>query len=129
MAGLSRFVPNPVGIEDALRGPNGPVYKGIVERCVTVSSEAKRRCPVKTGRLRASIRWQVTAGPNGYVGSDVNYAQMVHEGTKAHDIYPKKAGGVLAWESGGQTIFATVVHHPGTKGVPFLTDALQVLRL
>lgn len=123
MAGLSRFVPNPIGIEDALHGSNGPVYKGIIERCVAVTAEAKRRCPVKTGRLRASIRFQIGLGPIGYVGTDVNYAMAVHAGTKAHDIYPKNAS-VLAFDVGGQTVFAASVHHPGTKGVPFLTRAL-----
>lgn len=117
------FLPNPGAIRNLLTGADGPVYKDLVRRCVKVTALAKRGCPVKTGRLRSSIRFQIGIGPIGYVGTDVNYALAVHNGTKAHDIYPKNAS-VLAFDVGGQTVFAASVHHPGTKGVPFLTRAL-----
>lgn len=117
------FLPNPAAIRDLLTGADGPVYKDLVRRCVKVTAAAKRGCPVDKGRLRASIRFEIKLGPVGYVGTDVNYAAAVHNGTKAHDIYPKSAS-VLAFDVGGQTVFAAFVHHPGTKGVPFLTRAL-----
>ena len=35
----------------------------------------------------------------------------------AHDIHPRNEGGVLVFKIGGETIYAKVVHHPGSKGL------------
>lgn len=85
------------------------------------------------------------------IGSYAHYAPHVEYDTKPHIIRPKKAGGVLAWQSrvfsslktkgirttkvfSHQTkagrnkyknmMFASIVHHPGTKGKFFLRDAI-----
>jgi hypothetical protein len=70
------------------------------------------------------------------VGTDVDYAVMVHDGTRPHIIKPKRAHtlrrssrGVvkpaLRFEIGGQVVYARVVHHPGTDPRPFLDRALR----
>ena len=46
-----------------------------------VEGEAKRNAPVRTGTLRRSITNRVE-GNAAYVGSAVEYARYVHEGTK-----------------------------------------------
>jgi hypothetical protein len=124
----TRYVPDVTALRNLLTGADGPVYKDLVKKCIRVTTAAKVGCPVKTGRLRSSIRWQISAGPIGNVGTDVNYAAAVHNGSRAHDIFPKN-GGVLAWKVGDTTFFAASVHHPGTKGVPFLTRALAALKV
>lgn len=92
-----------------------------------VVARAKVLAPVDTGRLRASIRVErrSTFGlrQRWTVGSDVEYAPMVNDGTKPHIIRPrtKKA---LKFRVGGKTVYAKVVHHPGTRARPFLDRAL-----
>lgn len=92
-----------------------------------VVARAKVLAPVDTGRLRASIRVErrsiLGLRQRWTVGSDVEYAPMVNDGTKPHIIRPrtKKA---LKFKMGGKTVYAKVVHHPGTRARPFLDRAL-----
>lgn len=58
------------------------------------------------------------------VGSDVEYAPYVNDGTRPHVIRPKNAQ-VLRFRAGGRTVFAKVVQHPGTRPNPFLDRALR----
>ena len=93
-----------------------------------VVARAKVLAPVDTGRLRASIRVERRSifglRQRWTVGSDVEYAPMVNDGTRPHIIRPKRAQ-VLRFKVGGRTVFAKVVHHPGTRARPFLDRALQ----
>lgn len=81
-----------------------------------------------TGRLRASIRIEarrtLTLRSVYTIGSDVEYAQMVHDGTRPHIIRPKRAK-ALRFRIGGRIVYAKVVHHPGTKARPFLDRAMR----
>lgn len=90
-------------------------------------NRAKILCPVDTGRLRASIRLErrrtLLLRTQWTVGSDVYYAPFVNDGTRPHIIRPRRAS-VLRFQVGGQTVYARVVHHPGTKPNPFLDRAL-----
>lgn len=105
-----------------------------------VVARAKILAPVDTGRLRASIRVErrsILGLRNRWtIGSDVEYANMVHDGTKPHVIRPKRAHtlrrgsrGVvkpaLRFKVGGRVVYAKVVNHPGTKARPFLDRALR----
>lgn len=67
-----------------LRGPHGEVAKDIERRCIRIQAAATDLCPVDTGRLRASVSYDVGAdnrGVVGYVGSNVEYAPHVELGT------------------------------------------------
>lgn len=81
-----------------------------------------------TGRLRASIRIEArrtfTLRSVYTIGSDVSYADMVHNGTPPHTIRPRNKQ-ALRFRIGGRIVFAKVVHHPGTKARPFLDRALR----
>lgn len=105
-----------------------------------VVNRAKVLAPVDTGRLRASIRVErrrtFTLRSVWTVGSDLEYAEYVHDGTPPHVIRPKRAHtlrrssrGVvkpaLRFMVGGRIVFAKVVNHPGTRAQPFLDRALQ----
>lgn len=92
-----------------------------------VVSRAKVLAPVDTGRLRGSIKKRrkfTVRGPGWEVFTNVEYAPYVENGTRPHIIRPrtKKA---LRFRVGGQTVFATIVHHPGTKAQPFLSRAVR----
>ncbi|WP_030684284.1 HK97 gp10 family phage protein [Streptosporangium amethystogenes] len=93
-----------------------------------VVARAKVLAPVDTGRLRASIRVERRSffglRQRWTIGSDVEYAPMVNDGTRPHLIRPRRAQ-VLRFKVGGKTVFAKVVHHPGTRARPFLDRALR----
>lgn len=50
--------------------------------------------------------------------------EFVEEGTSAHIIVPR-GGGVLVFESGGQTVFARHVNHPGTQAKPWFRPTVE----
>lgn len=93
-----------------------------------VMNRAKILAPVDTGRLRASIRIEsrrtLTLRSVYTIGSDVEYAQMVHDGTRPHVIRPRQAQ-ALRFRIGGRIVYAKVVHHPGTRARPFLDRAVR----
>ncbi|HEX5705617.1 MAG TPA: hypothetical protein VFX97_20615 [Pyrinomonadaceae bacterium] len=93
-----------------------------------VVNRGKILCPVDTGRLRASIKGKAnrtwTLRPQFTVSSNVDYAEMVHDGTRPHIIRPRTKQ-ALKFTVGGQVVFAKVVHHPGTRARPFLDRALR----
>lgn len=71
------------------------------------------------------FRRTFTLRPQVTIGSDVEYAAMVHDGTRPHRIEPRTPGGVLRFTVGGQVVFARFVNHPGTQAKPFLDRALR----
>lgn len=93
-----------------------------------VMNRAKVLAPVDTGRLRASIRVESRSflglRQRVTIGSDVEYAAMVHDGTRPHIIRPKNAK-VLRFRVGGRVVYARQVRHPGTRARPFLDRALR----
>lgn len=89
-----------------------------------VEQDAKRLAPKRTGELAASIRCEVNQGVFR-VGSDLDRALWMEEGTAPHIIRPKN-GKALFWE-GADHPYA-LVNHPGTRPAPFLRPALWVKR-
>lgn len=93
-----------------------------------VVNRAKVLAPVRTGRLRSSIRAEppriFSLRGSVTVGSDLEYAAMVNDGTRPHIIRPR-ARQALRFEVGGRIVFAKVVRHPGTRANPFLDRALR----
>lgn len=95
---------------------------------LTVESYSKAEAPVRTGHLRRTITHQVSAtGDRGVVGTNVNYAKPVHDGSKAYDIRPKNKK-ALAFKSGGSVIFTKKVHMPARTANPFFTRGLAASR-
>lgn len=93
-----------------------------------VVNRARVLAPVRTGRLRSSIRAEpprfFSLRGSVSVGSDLEYAGFVNDGTRPHQIRPRNAQ-VLRFNVGGRVVFARVVNHPGTKARPFLDRALR----
>lgn len=93
-----------------------------------VVNRAKVLAPVRTGRLRSSIRADppriFSLRGSLTVGSDLEYAAMVNDGTRPHRIRPRTKR-ALRFVVNGQVVFARVVNHPGTKPNPFLDRALR----
>lgn len=101
----------------------------LTEAARQVVNRARVLAPVDTGRLRASIRADppriFSLRGSVTVGSDVEYAGYVNDGTRPHVIRPRRTGGVLRFSVGGQVVYARVVNHPGTRARPFLDRALR----
>lgn len=119
---MAEIVWNTGALSTLLRGPSGGVARDLGRRAIRVESRAKALCPVDTGRLRSSITWKLGSdfvGLYALVGTNVEYAVYVHEGTRPHDI---TGNPWLFWKGADHPVH--VVHHPGTKPHRFLVDAL-----
>jgi hypothetical protein len=99
-----------------------PIYHDLNRRAKAVQREAKILVGKKTGRLASRITLTSRAAPPYWwfkVEGNTTYALMHHRGTKPHIIE-----GSLSFRSGGRLIHTRIVHHPGTRGNPFLREAL-----
>lgn len=134
-------------IRAQLTGPSGAVALDLLKRGQRVENKAKQLCPKDTSKLAGSIAHELRgAGETMFVrvGSNMEYAIYVHEGTGIYAgkgyIFPKK-GRYLRWPGvnnsgkgrrrykGGKTdgyIYAKKVK--GIKGRPFLKDALDAAK-
>lgn len=82
---MAEFIVDPAAVQAILQSPDGPVAQYLARTAQLVTDEAKRRSPVDTGRLRASITWQLLTDDDGLfarVGTDVHYAGYVHDGVR-----------------------------------------------
>ena len=76
---------------------------------------------IKTGNLRSSI--QAEGGGNEWiVGTDLEYAPFVHEGTAPHVI---EGNPYLYWEGAEHPVRR--VQHPGYEGNPWFDTALEII--
>lgn len=57
-------------------------------------------------------------------GKKISYAVFVHEGTRPHKIKLKKKKS-LRWAGALKFIFKDEINHPGYKGDPFVTNAVE----
>lgn len=106
------------------------LQKGVVKAAGAVVEQATRgNLPWRTGTLVKTFG----IPPEGLkierlvarVGPTVKYAVYVHEGTKAHTIYPKEKK-ALYWEGAAHPVRS--VEHPGTKANPFMPRILEKAR-
>lgn len=129
----------------------------VAETTRQALNRARILAPRRTGNLANSLTMTMRARRTfvaGTVETRVKYAEYVHNGTRAHKIYPKKGALVFEWAkvgmktvvprggrhravSGwagpvkpkyGQPYFLIskgYVNHPGTRARPWLMDALR----
>lgn len=105
----------------------GTVFVAVGRFADRVLLRAHAEAPKRTKKLANSLRKMAVVTPLGVtfaVGSDLDYAAAVHEGTEPHEITGRH-GGLLVFNVGGQKVFTKRVAHPGTKGDPFLRRALE----
>lgn len=136
---MARAVIRAEALAAYLRSPDGDVGRMMISLAERVKQLAVRQVGYderkpsgqEGGRhLKDTIVKRVIDTPAGIVvlvGSADPIALLHHEGTRPHEIRPKREGGVLAFEIEGQVVFAAVVHHPGTKPNHYLTDPLETV--
>lgn len=92
---MSRFIVNEGGIHALMRSRNGAVARDLYRRGLRVQAKARQDCPVGTpestgkkgyvgGTLRQSIALELGVDAQGVfvrIGSNVYYAEWVHDGT------------------------------------------------
>lgn len=130
----TRLVIDGAALHELLTGPDGPVVQELEYMGSAVQTGARsmiRPSMVRTDAglsLRDSIVKRLVPGtePSMHVIGNKPYAYFVHEGTGAHEIRPrtKKALKFYSGSAGG-FVFAKVVHHPGTRANPYLTQPLE----
>lgn len=107
-----------------------PNFKNISELAIEratdiavarVQEEAVKNAPADTGELRRRIAADFN---DDTVTSEVNYSASVEYGTAPHTIEAKNAKS-LRFTSGGKTVFAKKVNHPGTKPQPYMRTAAR----
>lgn len=117
------------GLRRYFGGMSEDVRRAVERTRVDVQTEARRRAPVDTGRLRSSIvsRAEGSGRSVGYViGTNVNYAAAVEYGTAPHVIKPKYKG-ALYWPGAAHP--AAQVNHPGTRAQPFMRPAIEMTEI
>jgi hypothetical protein len=134
---------DPAALAKVLRSSDGPVVRRLMQDGQAVKAEARRIVRVhkpvpgekrsrRPGTLRDSIVMRVRPGPVIEVGSEDKIALIEHDGTEAHDIFPRSAPRLVFWSGKlGRVIYmpkGRKVRHPGTTGSRYLVRALAVLR-
>lgn len=132
----------PGQISALLNGPQGPVYRRLIEDAERVKVEAQRLVGVhqpvpgeRRSRRPGTLRDSIVKRPamegdtiTFVVGSDDPIALLHHEGTQPHVIAARrKPRLVFFWPKVGRVVSFKRVNHPGTKPNRYLTDALRVL--
>lgn len=122
---MTKFVPDRGEIQRLLHGRDGMVARDMMKRAVKVQAGAIRQAHKRTGRLARSIHTEPFFRPltGVYIGSNVRYAMLHHEGARKHPI-EAKPGRMLTFTSNGRRVYARKVLHPGTRPNRFLTDQL-----
>ena len=132
---MTRISWNEGELHALLRSEQGPVAQDLLRRALNVESAAKRNASgrpgpnVQTGRLRASITHELLSDARGLVvrvGTNVEYARYVEEGTEPHRIEARRRR-ALHWPGAEHPVFA--VNHPGSRAKPYLRPALAAAQL
>ena len=74
-----------------------------------VEAEAKKLCPVDTGKLRASITPVIESWAAGYVGTNTHYAPHVEYGTRKMDAQPFLEPAFLEGKKQASKVFGRAV--------------------
>ncbi len=120
--GFSVEFPLPQDVAEEIVKQTMPV---LVE---VVADKAHELVPRRSGRLEAGLEGRVEQGGlRGAIADHARHAHLVHEGTRAHSIYVRKARS-LRFYSGAGYLFRREVLHPGARGQPFLTEAVRQSR-
>jgi HK97 gp10 family phage protein len=97
--------------------------EALTTAAMIFQAKAKQEAPTATTNLRKNIKYEVERNGSQakvFVDDSIEYAKYQEEGTKAHG--PKRAK-MLAWQKGGQWIFARWVR--GITGKHFMRTGME----
>lgn len=107
------------------------IKRQIVKSALKIETDAKRKAPSDTGRLRSSIQTKISLGGfSADVFSDANYAMAVEKGSRPH--FPPVTA-LEGWArrhgmEGMEFLIARAIAKKGTKPQPFLFPAWEAER-
>ena len=99
---------------------NKVVKEALTKSCLIVEAEAKDRCPYDDGQLKQSIT-SVVDNNIGAVGTNVEYAPYVHQGTGIYAV--NGDGRQTPWSY--KDLEGNWHYTQGQKPQPFLSQALK----
>lgn len=108
------------------RDNDGEVARDLYRRGLRLATLARLSVGKDTGRLAQSISVHFIPGPGPtvLVGSDLDYAYIVHEGTDPHTI-EAGPGEMLRFKIRGRIVYVQQVQHPGTDAQKYLSRHLR----
>lgn len=149
--GLTELLGRMKELSETAEGPK--LQAALLEAAQQVRAEAARRAPIapapyfswgsptQPGGLRKSLRAASGRQHKTFLQAftfvltdDAPYAAMVHNGTKPHAIEPGRgkkmriAARAFAWLSRVGDQVRTKVFHPGSRPIPFMSDAVKAKR-
>jgi len=83
--------------------------RAVRDLVLLVEAEAKTRCPVDTGKLRASITPVIESWAAGYVGTNTHYAPHVEYGTRSMDAQPFLEPAFLVGKKQARKVFGDAI--------------------
>jgi len=98
--------------------------EAVEKACLKVEADAKKECPTDDGTLRASITHEVEIKGdevNGYIGTNLEYAPYVHQGTGLYASGGKGKQAPWAYKDSEGKWHKT----SGQKPNPFLQKAID----
>ena len=102
--GVFSFIWHEAEAARLLQATNSPVGRMLARVAAKAETASKARCPVDTGRLRGSINWRIVLEGGvltAIIGTNVEYAIYVHEGTRYMAGRPFLVEGVTQALAGG----------------------------
>lgn len=99
---------------------NQVVKEALTKSCLIVEAEAKERCPYDDGQLKQSITSVVNKNI-GAVGTNVEYAPYVHQGTGIYAVNGDGRKDRWSYKDAEGNWHSTIGQHPN----PFLETALE----
>ncbi|MFE4333717.1 hypothetical protein ACFRQM_31085 [Streptomyces sp. NPDC056831] len=112
------------GLERALRRPDGIGARMRRCRASPVVRRAEQLAPGNMGR-GITLRVQGSSQDMAAITTSTHPASIyVINGTRPRVIRPRRAR-ALCIQAGGRSVYAAVVHHPGTTANNFLARALR----
>lgn len=127
----------PLRLSPILQRPTS-IFRQVLTTTVTLAETDAKKLqsgPVlktQTGALSSRTHGRLEESPGEFrmvLANPQVYSRILELGgrTRPHIIRPKTEGGVLAFERGGETVFARFVNHPGSviRPHPTLRPALE----
>lgn len=117
---------NRTRLERLLRLPGGLVHRNMQRRLRRAEEVAKRLAPGSMPDRITSRVGREGGEITGYLTSAHPATIYVISGTRPHIIRPVRAQ-ALRFTVGGRVVYATIVHHPGTRANDFLSAAIRTV--
>lgn len=126
--------PDHDAIHSLLHSSGQPIGRDLDARSRRVLAAARQTVGVQSGTLLATLRRESgrnATGPwidvvGGRRGLTPYHGWHIF-GSDPHTIRPRRRK-ALRFTVGGMTVFAAIVHHPGTEATRYLQRALQAAR-